>query len=49
MDWKRLLAYISGTVDQELLLLTNIWSLKTAYYGINSKTASGLATGSERP
>ncbi len=28
MDWARLLAYITGTVDQELLLRMNIWSLK---------------------
>jgi hypothetical protein len=38
MDWPRLLAYITGTVDQELLLRNeylvyamNISSLKTAY------------------
>jgi len=31
MDWPRLLSYITGTVDQELLLRMNISSLKIAF------------------
>jgi hypothetical protein len=32
MDWARILAYVTGTVDQELLARrgTNIWPPKTA-------------------
>jgi hypothetical protein len=28
MDWKHLLAYITGTVDQELLVRNELWSAK---------------------
>jgi hypothetical protein len=30
MDWARILAYVTGTVDQELLARNNIWPPKTA-------------------
>lgn len=32
-SWVRLLTYITGLVNQELLLQTNIWQLKTASCG----------------
>ena len=41
MDWKHLLAYITGTVDQELLVRNEHRSPKTASYGTNSRGASG--------
>ena len=30
MIWAQLLAYVTGTVDQELLLRTSIWRRRTA-------------------
>jgi hypothetical protein len=30
MDWARILAYVRGTVEQELLAGTNIWPPNTA-------------------
>jgi hypothetical protein len=30
MDWARILAYVTGTVDQELLARNNIWQNRCA-------------------
>ena len=37
MDWKTMLAYISGSVDEELLLGTNILWQRIGFFGIRSR------------
>ena len=40
MDWPRILAYITGTVDQELLLAMSIWLPRTPETGSSSSQAA---------
>ena len=37
MIWARMLAYITGTVEQELLLRNDIWSRRTGFSEHKSK------------
>ena len=37
MDWKTMLAYITGSVDQELLLRSSTSSPRTGSFEINSR------------
>ena len=48
VDWKRLLVYISGTVDQELLLCNECLVTKNRVLRNQLKGASGSLTGNER-
>jgi hypothetical protein len=49
VDWKRLLAYISGTVDQELLLRKEYLVTENRILRNQLKAAFGFLMGSERP
>ncbi len=39
MDWKTMLAYISGSVDEELLLRNEYLGSRIGFFGIRSRVA----------
>ena len=41
MDWKTMLAYITGSVDQELLLRNEYLAAENAFFEIRSEGACG--------